>query len=118
MPTERVENIVILSLRSPRRLLLAARIRADEKRAACALNPHATVMTDPAFTGPPFFDPHDLVQVKNEMRLWPSMTGIDRAPIASYGDTERSVGEQEPTRLAAPTSHEVGGSSWPTRSAR
>ena len=50
---------------------MTARILANEKRtalrAAGALNPHASAVTDPAFTSHPFFDPHDLVQVKYEM---------------------------------------------------
>ena len=46
--------------------------RADEKRAALraahALNPRPEAVVDPAFTrGDPFFDAHDLVQVKYEM---------------------------------------------------
>jgi len=35
--------------------------------AAGALNPHAATVIDPAFVGHPFFDAHDLVQVKYEM---------------------------------------------------
>lgn len=41
--------------------------KAHALRAARALNPHATAVTDAAFVGHPFFDPRDLVQVKYEM---------------------------------------------------
>jgi transposase len=63
--------ITALTTPSLRRLLLPAHPAADEKRAALraagALNPHADAVTDPAFVSHPFFDAHDLVQVKYEM---------------------------------------------------
>ena len=46
-------------------------IRQDEKAAALArdgaLNPHPEAVRDPLFSGNPFFDPRDLVQVRYEM---------------------------------------------------
>jgi transposase len=63
--------ITIITIMPFRRLLLPAHPAADEKHAALravgALNPHADAVADPAFVGHPFFDPHDLVQVKYEM---------------------------------------------------
>jgi hypothetical protein len=45
-----------------------ARDKVDALRAARALNPRPEAVVDPAFTGgAPFFDAHDLVQVKYEM---------------------------------------------------
>jgi transposase len=51
---------------------LAAAPRREDKDSALrrhhALNPRPQAVSDPAFTsGNPFFDPHDLVQVKYEM---------------------------------------------------
>lgn len=50
-------------MRSPR--------RQDPKRQALArdgaLNPHPAAVRDPLFSGNPFFDPRDLVQVRYEM---------------------------------------------------
>lgn len=45
--------------------------RADQKlkalRASGAVHPRPQDVTDPLFRGSPFFDPHDIVQVKYEM---------------------------------------------------
>lgn len=41
--------------------------KAQALRAARALNPHATAVTDAAFVSHPFFDARDLVRVKYEM---------------------------------------------------
>jgi len=45
----------------------AAEEKTQVLRATGALNPHPNAVADPAFTGHPFFDPRDLVQVKYEM---------------------------------------------------
>src|SRR5215211_1308864 len=71
VPYGRTLYITILTLAAFRRPLLPAHPAAAEKHAALravgALNPHADAVTDPAFVGHPFFDSHDLVQVKYEM---------------------------------------------------
>ena len=61
------------TLRIDPRLVMAKPkpIRQDEKAAALArdgaLNPHPEAVRDPLFSGNPFFDPRDLVQVRYEM---------------------------------------------------
>jgi transposase len=70
-PHDRYVYIIIITITAFRRLLLPAHPAAAEKHAALravgAFNPHADAVTDPAFVSHPFFDPHDLVQVKYEM---------------------------------------------------
>ena len=62
-------------------------IRQDEKAAALArdgaLNPHPEAVRDPLFSGNPFFDPRDLVQVRYEMVR---RHQVDSLPISDVAD--------------------------------
>ena len=61
--------------------------RGDPKSAALAqdgaLNPHPEAVRDPLFTGNPFFDPRDLVQVRYEMVRRHQVDGLAISEIAT-----------------------------------
>ena len=56
-----------------------------------ALNPHPEAIRDPLFTGNPFFDPKDLVQVRYEMVRRHSVDG------GSISDVATAFGVSRPT---------------------
>jgi transposase len=56
-----------------------------------ALNPHPDAVRDPLFTGNPFFDPKDLVQVRYEMVRRHDAEGV------SISDVATSFGVSRPT---------------------
>ena len=80
---------------------------ADEKaralRASGTLNAHPDAVTDPAFSGHPFFDPRDLVQVKYEM--------LRRVQVDAHSitHTATSFGFSRPVFYAAQSALDRGG---------
>ncbi len=81
--------------------------RQDPKRQALArdgvLNPHPAAVRDPLFSGNPFFDPRDLVQVRYEMVRRHDADGM---PVS---DAAASFGVSRPTFYKAQSSLAASG---------
>ena len=87
-------------------------IRQDEKAAALArdgaLNPHPEAVRDPLFSGNPFFDPRDLVQVRYEMVRRHQVDGLPISDVADVFGVSRPTFYKAQSALSRP---------WPRRSA-
>lgn len=68
-----------------------------------ALNPHPEAVRDPLFTGNPFFDPKDLVQVRYEMVRRHCADGV------SVSDVATTFGVSRPTFYKAQSELAVAG---------
>jgi transposase len=91
-----------------RRVLVQETFMSDEKlailRHSHTLHPHPDQVRDPLFTsGSPFFDPHDLVQVKYELLRRVRVDGYSVAQATSLGALSR------PTFYAALAAWEQAG---------
>ena len=86
--------------------------RRDPKSGALAqdgvLNPHPEAVRDPLFTGNPFFDPKDLVQVRYEMVRRHQVDGVPISEVAA------AFGVSRPTFYKAQSALADG---WARRSA-
>ena len=79
--------------------------RQDPKSQALArdgaLNPHPETVRDPVFTGNPFFDPKDLLQVRYEMVRRHQADGIAISEVAAAFGVSRPTFYKTQTTLAA-----------------
>jgi transposase len=66
-----------------------------------ALNPHPDAVRDPLFTGNPFFDPRDLVQVRYEMVRRHSADGLSISDVAAAFGVSRPTFYKAQSALSA-----------------